>query len=341
MKFFVFLSSLLLLLVQTACQPSVQHELSQFSGQTMGTTYQVKIVDLPKQLSLSTLQSSIDKQLQHINALMSTYQDDSELSQINQNPSTDWLTVSSELFFVIQAAQQVSQLTQGAFDISVGPLVNLWGFGPAIRMGQLPTTSDIQAATARGGYTKVDLRDTPTALKKQQADIYLDLSAIAKGYAVDQIADDLQQQGIDNYLVDIGGELRVAGINAKGQPWQIAIEQPNVGQRAVQRVISLDNIGVATSGSYRNFFTIEDKTYSHTINPKTGWPVEHQTVSATVLHPRTMQADAWATAFMVLDIPTALALAEQQNLPIMLIEMTDTGGKEHYSSAFQAYLSSQ
>lgn len=321
----------------SACQPAQQARLEHLQGQTMGTEYHVKLVDAPAELDIQALHQQLEQRLKGINDLLSTYQEDSELSRFNQNPSTDWVDISPPLLFVIQAALDISQASNGAFDITVGPLVNLWGFGPAVKADEIPAEKDIAAAQARVGFQYLHIRSEPPALKKTLPDLYLDLSAIAKGYAVDQLAEHLEQQGIINYLVDIGGELRTAGHNAQQQIWRVAIEQPVPGQRAVQRIIQVPTLSVATSGSYRNFFQLQGRRFSHTINPHSGWPVKHRLVSASVLHPQAMQADAWATTFMVLGVEKALQLAEQKNLAVFLLEDTDDGVLEHASSSFLLY----
>ncbi len=309
----------------------------------MGTQYAVKIVDIPPNIQPKQVHEALETRLQAINALMSTYQKDSELSRFNQNPSTDWVAVSPELLYVVQAALNFSRLSDGAFDISVGPLVNLWGFGPTPKADQIPTAAEIAAAKARVGYQRVHVRENPPALRKDIPDVYLDLSALAEGYAADQLANYLVQLGIKNYLVDIGGELRLAGHNAEDQQWRVAIEQPdpNPSVRTVERVVALPDTGVATSGSYRNFFQWQGQTYSHTIDPHTGSPVSHRLVSVTVLHPESMQADALATTFMVLGVEKALALAEREQLAVYLLEDTETGIVEHYSKAFAGFVQAQ
>jgi len=320
-----------------ACQPFSPSRLTHLQGFTMGTEYHVKLVDLTEGFDKQQLHLQIEQRLRDINALMSTYQKDSVLSQFNQNDSTDWVSITPELLEVIQAAIELSRASEGAFDITVGPLVNLWGFGPAIKAGEVPSDMDIATAKARVGFKHLQIRFEPPALKKSRADLYLDLSAIAKGYAVDQLAEHLENQGIQNYLVDIGGELRTKGHNADDKVWRIAIEQPVPGQRAAQHIVAVPNMGVATSGSYRNFFQLQGQRFSHTIDPNTGWPVKHRLVSATVLHPQAMYADAWATTFMVLGVEKALKLAEQKQLAVFLLEDTDKGVLEHTSKAFLDY----
>ncbi len=328
--------ALVSLLIMTQYPPSPV--LTHLQGSTMGTTYSVQMVDMPSAINSQSLHQDLKRLLSDINGLMSTYQKDSELSRFNQNTSTDWVEVSPALLYVVDSALQFSQRSQGAFDITVGPLVNLWGFGPAVKAQQIPSANDIATAKTRTGYQHLKIRHDPPALKKARADLYMDLSAIAKGYAVDKIAEYLEKQGIQHYLVDIGGELHTSGHNAEHHTWRVAIEQPTPGLRAVQKIVEAQDMGVATSGSYRNFFQLQGQRFSHTIDPHTGWPVKHRLVSTTVLHSDTMHADAWATTFMVLGMKQALIIAEQEKLAVFLLEDTDTGVVEHYSSAFASLL---
>ncbi len=319
-----------------ACNPVPA--VVQFAGSTMGTTYTIKFFPPSTQISQETIQKDIDNLLATINQQMSTYDPNSELSRFNQNQTTDWVEISHGLLVVMQEAQRISQLTDGAFDVTVGPLVNVWGFGPQMTGEQLPREDDLQATKTRVGYHKIELRDYPTAMRKTQPDVYIDLSAIAKGYAVDKIAHYLDVLKIKNYLVEIGGELRGRGHNPKGERWAVAIEKPQPQQRAIQRIVRITHQGVATSGNYRNFFEHDGRRYSHIINPKTGQPVYHELASATVVSPTCMEADAWATALMVLGLQRSLSLAEEQGLAVLLIAIQDGQFVEYLSTAMQVYV---
>jgi len=289
--------SLLALQLTSCSQPA---EAIKISGPTMGTRYNITLFpekDAP--LVPQNLQKSINASLQNINQQMSTYIKDSEISRFNQTQSTDWFSVSAEFVEVVEAAQKISQLSQGAFDITIGPLINMWGFDKDFKNNN-PDQATIDAALANMGYQKLEVRTNPPALRKQIPQLQINLSAIAKGYAVDLIAKQLAEQGIQNYLVEIGGEIRANGVKFNGDLWRIAIEKPSTKERAIQRGILLNNVAVATSGDYRNYFERDGKRYSHTINPATGKPITHQLASITILHPSTMMADGLATAIMVL-----------------------------------------
>lgn len=306
----------------------------EYRGSTMGTTFSVKVTLLPAIQSPDALKAEIDALLNDINQQMSTYLPDSELSRFNAQRTTDWVEVSPELYTVVATAQQISQLTEGAFDISVGPLVNLWGFGPDPSRDSAPPLESIEALRDRVGYQLLALRETPPALKKQHPDMYLDLSALAKGYGVDRVAALLESKGMHDYLVEIGGELKLSGLNARRERWHIAIEKPISGWRMVQKIIPITDIGVATSGDYRNYFEQDGKRYSHTIDPATGYPIAHTLASVTLLAPSSMLADAWATAMMVLGAERGMALAVQQNLAAYFLIKHDEGFVEQATPEF-------
>jgi FAD:protein FMN transferase len=307
----------------------------------MGTTYSIKINEADLPFPAEKINADVNDILIDVNNKMSTYIDDSELSLINQNNSQDWISLSEDLHYVITEAIQISKLTQGSFDITVGPLVNMWGFGPSKQSQEVPLEADINDALAGIGFQNISLRDTNTAIQKLKPDIYIDLSGIAKGYGVDLMAEYLEQHNINNYMVEIGGEIRAKGVNIKNHAWRIGIEQPLTKQRNVQRIIQLDNISMATSGDYRNYFEQDGIRYSHTIDPRNGRPITHKLVSVTVLHESTTRADALATGFLVMGKEDAYKLALQGDLAVLFIEKTDDGFTESYTDAFTDYLLEQ
>ncbi len=309
----------------------------QLSGRTMGTTYSVKYRHGQEAPSLMALQMEVDALLTEINQTMSTYDPESELSRFNRMRTTDWVPASASLLAVLKAALEIGAQSEGAFDITVGPLVTLWGFGPEFHPDRIPLESDITAARARGGPDTLTLRDTQPAIRKHRPDVFLDLSGIAKGYGVDRVAELMIAHGIEHYMVEIGGEVRVRGLNAQDTPWRIAIEKPLPGERSVQTVLALSDIALATSGDYRNFFDIAGRRYSHTIDPATGWPVDNHLVSVTVLADTSMRADAWATAFQVLGPERGMAIAERLSLPVLFIVERDGQFEERVCCAFQRY----
>lgn len=326
----------------SACQSGTpQRALTELQGATMGTSYTVKLVALPAELKPERIQAEIDAILERINRQMSTYLNDSELSQFNRSRETSWIDASEELVNVLKQAQQVSALSNGAFDVTVGPLVNLWGFGPSPGMDRVPSEQDIREARSRVGYRELEVRSSPAAIRKDRPDLYVDLSAIAKGYAVDAVAQHLQALQIENYMVEIGGEIRAKGRNARDVFWRIAIEKPSSGSRSLHSVIELDNVGIATSGDYRNYFEQEGGRYSHTIDPRTGRPVTHKLASVTVADPSTMHADVMATALMVLGPQAGYRFAEQHKLAAFFIVKSEDGFYDKATTAFQEYLASK
>lgn len=307
------------------------------SGRTMGTTYNVKYRPTPTTPTVKDLQIEVDALLAEINHTMSTYDPESELSRFNRLRTTDWVPASASLRAVLKAALEIGAQSEGAFDITVGPLVNLWGFGPEVHPDRVPPERDIAAARARSGLDKITLSDTLSAIRKRRPDVFLDLSGIAKGYGVDRVAERMTAHGIDHYMVEIGGEIRVRGLKERETPWRIAIEKPLSGERSVHTLLALSDIALATSGNYRNFFEIAGRRYSHTIDPTTGWPIDNHLVSVTVLADTSMRADAWATAFQVLGPERGMAIAERINLPVLFVIERDGQFEERICCAFQRY----
>ena len=307
------------------------------SGRTMGTTYSVKYRPAPDTPLPKAMQIEVDALLTAINQTMSTYDPESELSRFNRMRTTDWVPASASLLAVLKPALEIGAQSEGAFDITIGPLVTLWGFGPEFHPGRIPLEADIAAARARSGLDKLTLRDTQPAIRKHRPDVFLDLSGIAKGYGVDQVAELMTAHGIEHYMVEIGGEVRVRGLKEGNTPWRIAIEKPLPGERSVQGVLALSDIALATSGDYRNFFEIAGRRYSHTIDSATGWPVDNHLVSVTVLADTSMRADAWATAFQVLGPERGMAIAERLGLPVLFIIERDGQFEERVCCGFQRY----
>ncbi len=250
---------------------------------------------------------------------MSTYRPESELSQFNRSDSTDWVNVSEDTAIVVAAAQEISRKTDGAFDITVGPLVDIWGFGPRLDVNGRPSDEEIAEALSHVGYQKLEVRQEPPGLRKSDPSLHVDLSAIAKGYGVDQAAQVLIQHGINDYMVEIGGDLKAAGYNREGNPWRIAVERPIPGDRALLEVVAIEDMAIATSGDYRNFFMQDGVLYSHTLNSLTGHPVNHKIASVSVRAKSAMLADGWATALLAMG-EKGLAIAEEQEIAALMVE---------------------
>jgi thiamine biosynthesis lipoprotein len=327
----------------SGCSEAPEPEpLLELSGSTMGTSYHIKLVThspgIPEGASVDDLQRRIDQRLETINGMMSTYLPDSDLSLFNTSDQTDWIPVPAPLIDVVETAQTISIMSEGMFDITVGPLVELWGFGPEKHAAQPPDAGEIEKTLERVGYKKLEVRVDPPALRKAVPGLHLDLSAIAKGYAVDQIAELLEQSGFERYLVEIGGELRANGSKSGERPWRVAIERPDPNGRSVQSVIELHDQAMATSGDYRNFFEYEGRRYSHTIDPTTGQSVRQQLASVTVLADECMIADGLATALLAMGEQAGMELAESHEIAALFIVRTEDGLQVLPSSHFLAVL---
>ena len=303
-------------------------------GQTMGTQYSIKFRHPHIDGITAVMQEKVESILDQINRSMSTYDPASELSRLNQHQSTDWIPVSAELLTVLDAALEIGRKSEGAFDITIGPLVNLWGFGPEFRSDQIPDEEAINRLRQQTGQDKLLLDHARGAVRKLHPAIYIDLSAIAKGYAVDQITRLFISSGIEHFMVEIGGEIRAQGSNAQQSAWRIGIEKPRQHAQAVHKILPINNTALATSGDYRNFFEFNGKHYSHLINPVTGWPIENRLVSVTVLADQCMQADAWATALVVLGHEHGLKIAEKLRLPVLFLVNQNGNIQEYASSHF-------
>lgn len=318
----------------TGCGP----EQVSLDGKTMGTYYAVKYVADSGKPSPERIKAEIDRRLELVNDQMSTYRVNSELSRFNQSTEINKpFPVSAAMAKVVRESIRISHLTKGALDVTVGPLVNLWGFGPEGRPDRIPNDDEINKRRAWIGIDHLQVQDN--ALVKAIPQLYVDLSSIAKGYGVDVIAEYLADQKINNYMVDIGGEVRTHGVNGNQIPWRIAIEKPQTGtEQLAQEVIQPGNMAIATSGDYRNYFEENGQRFSHEIDPETGRPVTHNLASITVLAPSCMTADGLSTGLDIMGPKRALMLANQENIPVFMIIKTQNGFEERYSQAFKPYL---
>jgi thiamine biosynthesis lipoprotein len=308
-------------------------ESERLQGATMGTTWSLVLVGKGQR---EGLQDELESTLEAANASMSTYRQDAEITAINRLPAGETRRVSEAFATVLEAALAVGEQSGGAYDVTVGPLVDLWGFGAASEDAwSLPAPEDIVAVKSRIGQSLLRWEPEQRTLSKR-APVALDFSSIAKGYAVDRLADVLEKRGYSDYLVEIGGEMRVSGKSPRGDAWRVAIERPLPGQRAAELGLELFDSAIATSGDYRNFVEHEGKRYSHTIDPRTGYPVTHDLVSVTVLHESCMMADAWATALSVAGPDEAMRLAEANGLAVYLLRRQGDELIATSSSAFDA-----
>jgi thiamine biosynthesis lipoprotein len=327
----------LALSVMACGDDSSRARLKEFDGDTQGTTYHIKVVDLPATLSAETVRTTIEAELDDITRHLSTYEPDTELSRFNRSRDTGWVPASTGLVQVLSEARRISELSHGAYDVTVGPLVNLWGFGPEDTGERIPSEAEIAAAQTLIGYTHLSIRPSPPAIRKDIPDLTIDVASIAQGYTVDRVAERLDSLGIANYLVEIGGELRGKGLNQLGGHWRIGIERPTPGERSVYTIIRIADVGVSTSGDYRDYFERDGHRYSHTINPQTGRPVSHRLASVTVVSEDTMRADALSTALMVLGPEEGYHLAEQAAIAAYFIIKSDGGFTDRETTAFDRH----
>jgi len=303
----------------------------------MGTTWSVKTGARPDSVPAGRLEREMEGVLARVDAHMSTYRADSELSRFNRAERTDWIPVSTETALVVGEALRVAELSSGAFDPTVAPLVELWGFEPHPNPAIPPSRAKIAAALERVGHRLVEVREAPPALRKRRPDVALDLSGIAKGYAVDALAEELAALGFPDFLVELGGELRAAGRGPDRRHWRIGIERPLGGRGPMQAAVAVDGVGIATSGHSRNFVARDGVRYSHILDPRTGEPVPQVVASVSVMAATAMRADALATALAVLGPEPGMALARRERLAVLFLLATPSGLVEQSTPEFDRH----
>ena len=306
------------------------------AGRTMGTTWNVRLVcgaRFARQAVVAAIQSELDE----IVAQMSTWEPDSDLCRFNRAAAGSRHALPAPLFDVLAAGLAVARASDGAFDPTAGALVDAWGFGPAAGPRRPPDAATLAGALSRRGWQRLAL-DAGTRHALQPGGLALDLSAIAKGHAVDRVAARLGALGIESHLVEIGGELRGTGIKPDGQPWWVQLEHPDPERCTRETVIALHGLSVASSGDYRRWFEHDGARLSHTIDPRDGQPIRHGVASVTVIHAQCMLADAWSTALGVLGADQGLALADRLGLAALFVVRREGGFDEHASAAFEALL---
>ena len=295
----------------------------------MGTTWSLSWVDMGGKLTdTSSVKLAIEAELARINGLMSTWDPESELSLFNQSSSIEPTVLHEDTLKVIDASLSINRLTGGRYDITLQPVIDLWGFNRNTS-SPTPAKTDLQRALDASGY--IQLVRIGETIRKRHADVSVDVSSLAKGFAVDKLGELAELLGISRYIVDIGGEVRAQGTRADGNSWRVGIEHPD-GE--VAQVISLSNSHIATSGSYRNYRIEDGKRLSHIIDGVTGRPIEHDLVSVSVVHESTMLADAWATALLVVGEPAAKDLIHEQGLVAQLTVYREGGFKRFASNEF-------
>ncbi|NDR59471.1 FAD:protein FMN transferase [Aliiruegeria sabulilitoris] len=325
-------------LLLSGCFGEEEGETYRFSGETMGTSYNVVAVDVPSEVTETEIAVAIEETLKAVNASMSNWDKQSEVSLFNAIQSTEPVEISAEFAHVMAAADKVHALSDGRFDVTLFPLIELWGFGAKKPGEPIPSDAEIAAALEHVGQAELVTLEGETLTKRDPA-VSVNLSAIAKGYGNDAVAEKLREFGIENYLVEIGGDLVSAGRNDKDEAWKIGIETPDSKTQTVEMVLPVSDLGMATSGDYRNFFEQDGVRYSHLIDPTTGRPVTHRATSVTVLAENGMMADALATAMMVMGEETGMAVAEANDLAVFFISRAPQGSDQDYvkhaSAAFE------
>lgn len=291
----------------------------------MGTRYTVKVVlDEVSSRRFTELKDVVETTLGDVDAKMSNYVEDSEVSRLNHWTESGPFEVSSDTLEVLQHASEISSTTGGAFDITVAPLVNAWGFGPPGRPPERPTDEEIGRLQELTGWEKLQVDRATSSVTKARPDLTVDLSAIAKGYGVDRVADALDAEGVENYMVEVGGEVRTRGLNLQGESWRIGIERPVPNERAIDLIVPLGGLAMATSGDYRNYYEAEGRRMSHTIDPRTGFPITHNVASVSMIAPLCVRADAYATGLLVLG-PDGFDLAEELGLAAYFLQRDKEG----------------
>lgn len=340
MKLFMLpVMSLLLSLTVSGCDRQPESTSLVLEGKTMGTYWRVSLAGVDSERE-AELKQAIQQQLDADDRELSTWKKDSALSIFNQSRSQQPQAVSENMADIITLALRIGKKTDGAMDITVGPLVNLWGFGPDKQPVKTPTQAQIDAARALTGlqHLKVIQSGEGQWLQKDLPAIYVDLSTVGEGFATDHLARLMEQQGINNYLVSVGGAVLTRGRNAEGKPWRVAIQKPTDKENAVEAIVDLQGHGISTSGSYRNYYELDGKRISHVIDPMTGRPIEHKLVSATVIATTALEADGWDTGLMVLGTEKAKQLAMREKLAVYLITRQDDGFSTWMSPQFEAFL---
>jgi thiamine biosynthesis lipoprotein len=328
--------AVLLALLAFGCRSGEDYRLT---GRTMGTTYHVTVVT-GSHGSADGLQEKIDRRLHEIEQRLSLYREDSEISRFNRFQKVgEEFRVSDDFLRVMQASAQVFALSEGAWDGTVKPLVDLWGFGPAGPGDRAPPPERVAALLADVGFSKIEIRETG-ALVKHQASVTVDLSSIAPGYGVDQVSDVIRKEGFTDFLVEIGGEVYAAGARRDGRPWRVGINRPRADAAPddVYRVVFLRNHALATSGDYRSYFVQDGVRYSHHIDPRTGYPVTNRVVSVSIRAPSCALADGLATAVTVMGPEAGLALVDRLGdvEGLVVVETHDGGLQDHPSKGFRS-----
>lgn len=324
---------LLLPFLLTACD--VEKTVQKFEGYAQGTTYHISFWSNSHNVDAIALQKSVDGELKRLDEQLSNYREDSAIEKFNAINSTETQDVSPEIVALIEKTRAVSEASQGCYDLTIKPLFDLWGFkGETLT---LPSSAGLKNTLSQVGFNQLEIVDN-THLRKRIPNLKIDLSSVGQGYSVGKIAEIFDAQGIENYLIEIGGELQMRGKKPDGSMWRVALEKPLSGERSMHKVITVNQIepfALTTSGTYRHFFDSDGKRYSHILNAKTGMPVTHQTVSVTVFDSSATTAEIWDTALLCLGRETGIEVANQSGIAALFIEQNGERFDEFKSTVFE------
>lgn len=329
------LALVVLLLGVVSCER--QPSAIQLTGQVFGTGWSLLYLPGETVPDADTVEAQLLEAFDVVNRSMNTYDASSTISRFNALPPGEVMEVDWDFTYVFNEARKLSQATGGAYDVTVLPLVSLWGFGPD-GPRTFPEAEAVAAARERVGLGKIEWRPSTRELSKRVEGVALEFSSIAKGYGVDLAADALDELGIEHFMLEVGGELQLRGMSPRGDAWRIAVERPGEGRSGVQAAVALTNVGVATSGDYRNYFEHEGRRYSHLIDPRSGYPIDHDVVSVTVVHGSTALADAWATALSILGSKSAMEHALQHGLAVYILRRSGETLEADWTPQFEEYL---
>ncbi|MTI16047.1 FAD:protein FMN transferase [Rhodobacteraceae bacterium RKSG542] len=337
MRLFSIFAALLFL---AACSPeNTSREIYNVSGSTMGTTYNIKAIVPESAISQEELHSEVEMALTAVNNRLSNWVKTSEVERFNASTSTEWTPVSGDMAIIMEEAFRIHDQSAGRFDVTLAPLIDLWGFGPSKDTPARPSREAIKdALDSVGMLTMLEFEASPPALRKINPTTSINLSAIAKGYGVDKIARTLEENGFSEYMVEIGGDLYAKGKNAKNTPWVVGIEKPVSGERAIQEIVKISNKGLATSGDYRNYKEVDGKRLSHIIDPVTGEPIDHKLASVTVIADTAARADGLATALLAMGDKRGMRMAEANGIATYMIVRNGNEFVELASPAFTKLL---
>ena len=306
--------------------------MESFGGPTMGSTYSIKYVRRAGLPAAADVRGEVEKILTDIDRQLSTYRSDSDIERFNELPANRCQKMPASILKLIRVGEQLSEQSEGSYDLTVEPLLNLWGFGPQGREEKVPAEQALAQARQRVGYQH--LRIEGDQLCKDAA-VEVDFNSIAAGYAVDTIAARLEALGIHDYLAEATGELKAAGKKLDGSPWRIALEEPRDDQQVAERIVAVDGFGLSTSGDYRNYFEQGGRRYSHTFDARTGAPVLNTLASVTVIHSSALMADGLSTLLLILGPERGWDYAEKHDIGAFFVIRADTGFFTRTSHAFE------